>query len=373
MPATPSAAAASTTSGPPPGFSAAAGAARTAVAQQTPGGGQPGTSSVSWGTRAHQVGELFLPQIFGGGGEAPTYAQQQAAHRARFTGDNQPAEGVERVNPDYPSPPGTPAQITAVQNEIMNLLAVRAAAEREAEAQRGRADQCEANQGPIQQTIDDTRSGISAVRAHDAAVQRREAVNQEQQQRQQESQGLVAGYPSRATGLTALSVPLAAWEGFTSLASHLPGDAGAKMMQMNQEARQMQDAFAQMGAEMLGIESGGPAREGELQNDQSRLETTGQQAQVSDQDLNTSSRGAAGLQQSNEAALAEANRREEAATGRADECTEGVAEREQRAESLAEQMRAWAAAHAAARQQAIAATEQRLASEGRVVVSRSER
>ncbi len=328
---------------------------------------------MSWGTRAHQVGELFLPQVFGSGGAAPTYAQQQATHRARFTDDNQPAEGVERVNPEYPPPPATPAEINAIQDEIMNLLTVRAAAEQEAENQSGRADRCEENQGPIRQTIDDTTAGISAVQAHDAAVARRTALNQEQQQRQQESQGLVAGYPSRATGLMALSVPLDAWQGFTSLASHLPGEAGDSMLRMNREARQMQDAFTQMGAEMLGVETAGPAREAELQGDQGRLESTAEQAEVSDGHLNTASEGAAGLQDANEAALAEANQREEAATGRADECTEGIGEREARADSLAEQLRAWAAAHAAARQAAIAATEQRLVSEGRTVLSRSER
>ena len=114
------------------------------------------------------------------------------------------------MNPNYTPPPATPAQITGIQNEIMNLLAVRASAEQEAKNQSGRADRCEENQGPIQQTVEDTAAGISAVQAHDAAVARREAVNQEQQQRQQESQGLVAGYPSRATGLLALSVPLSA-------------------------------------------------------------------------------------------------------------------------------------------------------------------
>ena len=314
---------------------------------------------------------MFLPQIFGGGGEAQTYAQQQAAHRARFTPDNQPEEGVERVNPEYPPPPATPAEITAVQNEIMNLLAVRASAEQEAENQSGRADQCEENQGPIQQTVQDTAAGISAVQAHDAAIARREAVNQEQQQRQQESQGLVAGYPSRATGLAALTVPLAAWEGFTSLASHLPGEAGDSMLRMNREARQMQDSFAQMGAEMLGVDSAGPAREEELQGDQGRLEETGEMAQESDQQLQTSSAGAEGLQDANEAALAEATQRRDAATDRAQECSEAVTEREARADSLAEQLRAWAAAHAAARQQAIAATEQRLESEGRTVLRRS--
>lgn len=331
-----------------------------------------GPAAPTLATRAHQVGELFLPQIFGGGGEAPTYAQQQAAHRARFTADNQPAEGVERVNPDYPPPPATPAQITHIQDEIMNLLAVRAEAEQGAHNQSQRADVCEANQAPIQQSINDTTAGISAVQAHNDAIARREAVNQEQQQRQQESEGLVAGYPSQATGLLALSAPLAAWEGFTSLASHLPGDAGDSMLRMNQEARQMQDSFDQMAAHMAGVDEEGPANQGALEGDQERLEATGEQAQQSDDQLHTASDGAQGLQDSNEAALTEANILEQAATDRAQECTDAVAEREQQADSLAEQLRVWANVHAEARRQAIAATEARLQQEGRVVVSSTE-
>ena len=352
-------------------FSASAGAARSAVADQTPGGPQSGSGTPTFGTRAHQVGALFLPQVFGGGGEAPKYAQRQAAHRARFTGDNQPAEGVERVNPEYPPPPATPAQITAIQNEIMNLLAVRAAAEQEAQHQADRASQCEENQGPIQQTIADTTAGITAVQAHEAAVTRREAVNQEQQQRQQESEGLVAGYPSRTAGLAALAAPLAAWEGFTSLASHLPGDAGDSMLRMNQEARKMQEAFDQMGGQMGGVDSASPANKQGLQGDQARLQETGGLAQTSDEQLHTASTGAAGLQQANEAALAEANDRKKTATERAQESSDAAAEREEKANSLAEQLRAWGRLHAQARRRAVAATEQRLQKEGCIVVESS--
>jgi hypothetical protein len=144
------------------------------------------------------------------------------------------------------------------------------------------------------------------------------------------------------------------------------------MLRMNQEARQLQDAFVQIGAEMLGVDSAGPARQEELQGDQGRLEATGELAQSSDQQLNTASDGAAGLQQANDAALAEATQRRDAATERAQECSDAATEREEQADSLAEQLRAWASGHAQARQQAIAATEQRLQSEGRIVVRSSE-
>jgi hypothetical protein len=339
-------------------------------APRTLGGPQPGTDSPTWGTRAHQVGELFLPQVFGG--DAPTYAQQQAAHRARFTADNQPAEDVERVNPNYPPPPATPAQIDAIKDEIVALLGARAQAEQAAQHQSERAAVCDANSGPIEQTVQDTAGGISAVQAHDEAVARHEAVTQEQQQRHAESQGLVAGYPSRAAGLAALSGPLAAWAGFTSLASHLPGEAGASMLRMNQEAEQMQASFAQMGAQMAGVDSGGPDREAELDGNEERLAATSEQAASSGEELQTASEGAAALQEANDAAHTEATDASLTCTEQAQEHGDAAAAREEQADTLAEQLRAWASAHAQARQQAIAATEQRLESEGRTVVRSSE-
>jgi hypothetical protein len=315
------------------------------------------------------VGELFLPQLFGG--EAPTYAQQQAAHRAKFTPDNQPAEGVERVNPNYPPPPATPAQIDMLKDEIVNLLAARAQAEQAAQHQSERAAMCEANQGPIAQTVQDTAAGISAVQAHDEAVARHAAVAQEQQQRHTEAQGLTAGYPSRATGLAALSVPLAAWAGFTSLASHLPGEAGDKMLQMNQEAEQMQNSFAQMAAQMAGVDSGAPNREAELSGNQERLAATGEQAASTAQELQSTSEGAAALQEANEAAQAEATDASLTCTDQAQQHEDAATARRAQADSLAEQMRNWASAHAQARQQAIETTEQRLTHEGRTVVRSS--
>jgi hypothetical protein len=306
---------------------------------------------------------------------APTaqHVASPAPVASRFTGDNQPGEGVERVNPQYPPPPATPAQIVAIQNQIINLLTVRATAEQEAQREGDRVNRCVANQGPIATTVADTAAGISAVQAHDAAVARREQLNAEQQQRQQESQKLTAGYPSRAAGFVALSVPLAVWERFTGLASHLPGEAGASMLRMNEEARKMQEAFAQMAAQMLGVDSAGPANAQQLESDQARLEATGEQAQSSDERLHTANAGAKGLQEANEAALAEAAERRDTATERTQVCADAATQREKQADTLAERLRAWAGLHAKARQRAIDETTERLRREGRTVLRSTER
>jgi hypothetical protein len=144
------------------------------------------------------------------------------------------------------------------------------------------------------------------------------------------------------------------------------------MLRMNQEARKMQEAFDQMGAQIGGVDGAGPANEQGLQDDQARLKETGELAQASDEQLHTASTGAAGLQQANEAALAEANDRRKTATERAQESGDAAAEREEKANSLAEQLRAWGRLHAQARRRAVAATEQRLQKEGLIVVESSE-
>ena len=278
-----------------------------------------------------------------------------------------PAAGVEHVSPHYTAPPATPAEIVAIQNEILNLLAVRARAEREVEHQDERVAASEANRAPISRTAADTRAGLAVVAAHEAAVARRDAANQEQQRRQQEAAGLTAGYPNRATGLTALAVPLSAWESFTSLASHLPGDAGDRMAEMNQQARAMQSAFDHMGARMLGVDGDQPTRAGALAGDAARLDATGAQAQTSDQRLQSADEGAAGLHEANEATLAQAQGRSAAASARSQSLADAANQREQQASSLAAQLRAWAARHRGERTAAVDATVRQLEAEGNLV------
>ena len=352
------------------------------ASEPEPGGGAPGGARTSTPrseeglggghapespTLGHDVATLFMPHVLGGESTGPSYAEQQAAHRAEFTADNQPAAGVERVNPHYGSPPGTPDQVVALQNEILNLLAVRARAEAESQHEGERIDACEQNRAPISQTLSHTHSGLGAVRAHEQAVARHDAANQAQQQRQQESAQLTGGYQNRAAGMGVLDVPLAAWEGFTSLASHLPGSAGDRMSEMNAQARQMQAAFGQMGAHMLGADGEQPVRAAALGDDSARIDATSAQAQTSHEDLQTAANGAVGLQSANDATLAAAQQRQQQADQRSAALQSAADERQAAADSLAAQMQAWAQAHRDQRSQAIAETVARLQGEGRIV------
>lgn len=320
---------------------------------------------------AHPESDTIAAPVSAASISLATRVGQMSAHPETFADASHPSEGVEHVNPHYSAPPATPQQIVAIQNEILNLLAVRARAEAEAQHESDRVYACDANRAPIAATIADTRGGLSAVNAHEQAIARRDAANQAQQQRQQAAAALTAGYPDRAAGLTVLATPLAAWEGFTSLASHLPGSAGDRMAEMNAEASQMQDSLRQMATHMGTADEQQPGLDAGLTGDAERLAATGEQAADTHADLQTAAEGAVGLRNSNEATLAAAQSRHDDATQRGKALATAAAEREATASSLSEQLRAWAVQHRNERAAATTAVVQRLEHGGCSITRRS--
>jgi hypothetical protein len=301
------------------------------------------------------------------GDGVPMADTPRGPYRAQYTVGRRPITGVERVNPNYPEPPGTPQQIAAIQDQIVNLLAARAQAEQAETQMTAQEQRHQANQAPLEEAVQETAGAIPAAQAHQGAVARREQANLEQQQRQQEAQGLIAGYPSRAAGLAALSVPLAGFERFTRYASVLPGDVGRAMIRMNNDATKLQQAFAQMAATMVSQNEAQSARRQELQGDQEHLQQINEQAQTSEQDLQLANEGVEGLQQENERRLGQATEARVEAADQKAELDEAVSVRQQQTRDLAEQLRVWANEHKAAREAAIQVTRQRLQAQGYIV------
>jgi chromosome segregation ATPase len=286
--------------------------------------------------------------------------------------EQKPGAGVETVNPNYPPPPGTPQQVKQMEAEIENLLAARAAAEQSEARMTAEEQQHRQNQEHAQHAVQSTDQAISATAAHQQVVAKRQATNQQQQQRQQESQGLVAGYPSQATGLAALTGPLTVFQGFTHLASALPGSAGDSMQKMADDSDRLMAAFGQMGSGMESQNAAQPARQQELQGDQQRLESTDQQAQASDDQLQQAKQGAETFRQTNAAKLEQATQARAEASDQKQELEEAATTKQTQAETLSQQMQEWAVGHKAARDAAIEETKQRLQTEGKIVTGTSQ-
>jgi hypothetical protein len=254
-----------------------------------------------------------------------------------------------------------------MESEIENLLAARAQAEQSESKMTAEEQQHRQNAEHAQRAVQTTGEAISATTAHQQVVAKRQQTNQQQQQRQQDSQGMIAGYPSQATGLTALTVPLMAFSGFTHLASELPGSAGDSMQKMANDSDRLLAAFGDMGSNMETQNAAQPARQQELQSDQQRLETTDQQAEASQDQLQQAKQGAETFQQSNAVKLEQAGQARAEATDQKQELDDAATAKRTETENLSQQMQQWAAGHKAARDAAIEETRQRLQAEGKVV------
>lgn len=340
------------------------------------GGAGGGAVSRAHGSRGRRIREAGahgsdlvnnqLAQKQDGGGQGPSQ-DHGAGGGAGGAGAGHDDPNVEKVNPKYPEPPGTPAQLKAIQGEIENILAARAQAEEAEQRMAHQEQQHQANKGPIQQAVTGTQGGISAVQAHKEAVANREQANKEQQQRQQQSQGLISGYPSRAAGIAALQGPLHAFQGFTHLASLLPGDIGAAFHKMSQDADHLDQAFNHMNSSMEQQNQAQPARQQELQAHAGQIQATGQQANASQENLQKANQGAQVLQQTNEKKVQQATAAKAQATEQKTQLADAAAKKQQQHATFAEQMQAWAQAHKAARDAAIEETKKKGEAEGKKV------
>lgn len=272
---------------------------------------------------------------------------------------------TERVNPNYEEPPGTPEQLDLILNQIEEALAARAQAEAAEQQMSAQGQAHEQNQAPIQECVQETQTAMSAQQAHEQAVARRQSANAEQQARQQEAQGMLEGYPERAAGLAVIKGPLAAFQGFTWIASKLPGSAGRAMQSMNNDANQMSEAFAQMDSTMATEAAKGPDAQAQLQGDAQVLTATQEQAATSGTNLDTAQQGAQGLQQANQTAISDTATAEEEARSQKEQLDSAAETKRAEHQSLTAELTGWAQRHREARMVALAQQQQNAGAQAR--------
>jgi hypothetical protein len=259
------------------------------------------------------------------------------------------AQQQQRRAPNLPSPPGTLQQIQDIQNQIDAILQARARAEATAEVMGEERARGQSNVAPIQGAVQQGQQAVTAAQAQQQTVAARTAANQEQQGRQQQAQGLIAGYASRASGLGVIKVPLKAFQGFTWIAGKLPGGAGAAMRRMNDDANKMNAAFGQMDLAMSQQEQTQPQQAERLRNDSTRLGAAGTQANTAHDQLGTSVQGGQSLQQANQGSLEQASAAQQQAQGEGAALDNAAQTQQAKKKSLVEQMFGWATAHRQAR------------------------
>ena len=279
----------------------------------------------------------------------PTVEYQRPPIRPAVAAVQQHNSSSNSSNNPLPPPPATLQQIQQLEDQIGAILQARARADATAAVMGEEQASAQSKVAPIKGMVQQGQRAVSAAQAHQKLVTARNAANQEQQQRQQRAQGLIGGYPARAAGLAAIKVPLRAFQGFTWIAGKLPGNAGAAMRRMNNDANRMNAAFNQMDQSMARQAQTQPQQAQRLRTNANRLTTAQTQADTSRSHLETSARGGQSLQQANQTSLQQASAARQQAEGET-ATLDGMAQTQQaKKKSLAEQLRTWAVTHRQAR------------------------
>ncbi|MFT5584135.1 MAG: hypothetical protein ACI9VR_001720 [Cognaticolwellia sp.] len=260
----------------------------------------------------------------------------------------------EPINPAYQEPPGSPEQLDVIMGQIDQLLAGRAAAEQAEQVATAHRGAHQANVAPITEAVTETAGAMSAQQAHDEAVARTQAANDEQKARQSESEGVVSGYEQQSVGLATIKGPLAAFRGFTWIASKIPGGAGRAMGRMNDDANKMNDAFGQMDSTMADQRANAGTKSEQLGVVDEVLTGSKTTAGANREQLDTAAQGAQGLAQANDSKVSEASSAEEEASTQASQLNAKAEEKKGEKATLKSQLVSWAQGHKAARDAAIA-------------------
>jgi hypothetical protein len=271
---------------------------------------------------------------------------------------------VERVNPNYPPPPeGGYDQVNALQERLARILEARARAEQVQEAADADAQHHQANAAPLAQFQQQTAQSMTATQAHQAATQRRQEANAQRQGREGDVSAALADAAQRRSGLSTLTVPLRAFQGFSSLGESMPDGIPLypralvgpknKIRQLNRDATDFLNALDGVDATITEQQSATAPRQQEAAQHGTRLDAARAGAATAQGSLQGTQQQGEALAQRNQERSDDSNRMAGDAAAQGARLDGEAQQTQADMQTAAQRWQAWATMHRAARQAAI--------------------
>lgn len=365
-------------------------------------------NKIARGERVDIVEDLFLPSI-DETIKAKNLAQQQrevrglansaspkrempisqlpAAGRAGQEAGQKTSEGfgkgrqepvVERVNPQYPPPPGHPNDIVAMQNKILKTLEARAQAESIGTAMAKQETHHKNNEKPIGDMQKGTDEAISATKAHQDAVDRRKQANDQKNDQEGQVKSKFDDYSDKAAKLVTLTGPMRTFQGLVSIAYTLPdtlppsiadtipfkdaAERGLKsgkgnLIKMHKDTTKFLDQLDSVDKTIKDQKASQPKRDEHTQDNAKTLDDTKAKANDSNQEFDKAKQRTTDLDQKNADRLGEAKQLHKEADQVTAKLDGQAKQKEIQVQSLAGAMQSWADAHKQARLDALEQTK----------------
>lgn len=307
------------------------------------------------------------------GGELPVEGESAGGdtgrpqHGPAYTGS---VEGLEPgasfeipINPAYPEPPGTPAELAVLMERVHAAQAAQEDLSGTEEAMQGQAaeQQTHATQlGEAQVVTQDLTTGRQA---HQGQVDTTQSTNAEQQSTAGEAISNLGQAAEQATALATLTASLGVFQGLAHLFSYLPGALGRSAEGAKEDAGGLINSLNRV-SETEATESNIETGRGGMEVNEERITGVATAGQQTDEELASGEAGVVELQQANTESLTET----QSVLGQANRERSAAEEIEDEAQSthdnLESSLQAWAQEHQQAREDAIASAMDQYSEQG---------
>jgi hypothetical protein len=279
-------------------------------------------------------------------------------------GGLQPGESMEvPINPAYEPPPGTPAELDALMEQVEasraaqgQLESTEGAMESQAEEQRTH----ESELGEAQTVAEDLASGRGD---HQGAVDETQGTNTEQQSTAGDAVSNLGRGAQESTALVTLVGSLRVFQGLAHLFSYLPGDLGRKAEGAKNDAAGLITTLNRV-SETETVQGSVESGRETMQQDAQVIEAVSTGGEQTDEEITSGQEGITELTDANAQCLAETEAVQEQAAEECREAADSESEAQTAHDDLLTQLQSWADSHRQAREVAIAEATERFTDMG---------
>ncbi len=284
----------------------------------------------------------------------PRRPQLGPAYTASVEGEGlEPGTSIDLpINPAYPSPPGTTAELDALQEQIrtsqdaqQDMEATESSMESQAGEQRTQSEQLVEAEGVAQ----DLQSGRTS---HQATTDSTLSTNSEQQSTASETITTLGRGAEEAAGLATLVISLRGFQDLAHLFSYLPGSLGRSAETARDDAEGLITSLNRVN-ETDAVESDVAQGQATMEANQTVIEGVGEQGQQTDEELEQGRQGVADLSSANDASLQETEATLQQANQERRQAQRSEDESQTAHDDLLGQLQSWATEHRQAREDAI--------------------
>jgi hypothetical protein len=257
------------------------------------------------------------------------------------------------VNPAYPPPPGTTAELDALMDQVHAAQEAQTALMGTEHNMQRQADEQYTHEAELDEAMSVTDDLVSGRSEHQDAVDSTGEANDTMLGEAEETAAALGRSAQEAGALTTLVGSLKAFGGMADLFAYLPGDLGRQAAEARGDTNRLIESLNRVG-ETDAVQANVEAGRGEIEADAARVEGVSSTGTTTDEELTTGQTQVGDLQNANAVSLAEteATREQASSEGSAAATTEEDAQAAH--DTLLSELQSWAQEHQQAREDAIA-------------------